>query len=161
MISKAKNGKLKVLASALSSILFFVAGVEVVLGQQPQWKKGWERTIAAAKKEGKLVYHAGSASENYFREFQNRYPEIKAIRMLTRGGSAASQRLMAERRAGLYAADVLVLGSTSGSRLANAGVLDPLEPNFILPEILDRSKWWGGKYHYLGKKNGDIFSCLL
>ncbi len=157
MISKAKHGKLKVLASAFSSFLFLVAGVDTSGGQQAQWEKEWKQTIAAAKKEGKLVYHAGSASAPYFREFQKRYPEIKAIRMLTRGGSAAAQRLMAERRAGLYASDILIMGGTSGTRLANAGVLDPIEPNFILPEILDRSKWWKGKHHYVGKKSGYVF----
>ena len=157
MISKAKNGKFKVFASAFSSFLFLVAGVETGRGQQPQWKIEWERTIDSAKKEGKLVYHAGSAVEPVFREFQKRYPEIKTLRMLTRGGSAAAQRLMAERRAGLYAADVLVLGGTSGSRLARAGVLEPIEPNLILPEILDRSKWWQGKHHYVGKKSGYVF----
>ncbi len=157
MINKATNGKFKILASAFSSFLFFVAGVETGRGQQPQWEKELERTIAAGKKESKLVYHAGSASESYFLEFQKRYPEIKVIRMLTRGGSAAAQRLMAERRAGLYAADILILGSTSGSRLANAGVLDPIEPILILPEILDRSKWWKGKHHYVGKKSGYVF----
>ncbi|MCH6545926.1 MAG: ABC transporter substrate-binding protein [Deltaproteobacteria bacterium] len=157
MPSEAKQSNLKVLVSVISFLLFLAAGVEVSRSQQPQWKEEWKRTVTAAKKEGKLVYHAGSASAPYLREFQKRYPEIKATRMLTRGGSAAAQRLMAERRAGLYASDILIMGGTSGTRLANAGVLDPLEPNFILPEILDRSKWWGGKYHYLGKKSGYIF----
>jgi iron(III) transport system substrate-binding protein len=157
MTGEVQNRRLKVLISFFNILLFLAAGVEVGLGQQPQWEKEWERTIAAGKKEGKLVYHAGSASAPYFREFQKRYPEIKATRMLTRGGSAAAQRLMAERRAGLYASDILIMGSGSGLRLASAGVLDPLEPNFILPEILDRSKWWKGKYHYLGKKSGYIF----
>ena len=140
MTSKVKNRRLMVLISFFNFLLFFAAGVEVGLGQQPQWKTEWERTIDAAKKEGKLVYHAGSASAPYFREFQKRYPEIKATRMLTRGGGAAAQRLMAERRAGLYASDILIMGGTSGTRLARAGVLDPLEPNFILPEVLDRSQ---------------------
>lgn len=157
MIRKVKNGKFKVLASAFSSILFLVAGVETGRGQQRQWEKEWDSTVSTAKEEGKLVYHAGSGSEPYFREFRKRYPEIKAIRMLTRGGSAAAQRLMAERRAGLYAADVLILGGTSGSGLANAGVLDPIEPILILPEILDRSKWWKGKHLYVGEKSGYVF----
>ncbi len=157
MTGEVQNRRLKVLISFFTFLLLFAGGVEVGLGQEPQWEKEWERTIAAAKKEGKLVYHAGSASAPYFREFQKRYPEIKATRMLTRGGSAAAQRLMAERRAGLYASDILIMGSGSGLRLASAGVLDPLESNFILPEILDRSKWWQGKYHYLGKKSGYIF----
>jgi len=158
MTGEVQNGRLKVLISFFNFLLILAAGVDVGFGQEPQWDKEWERTIAAAKKEGKLVYHAGSASAPYFREFQKRYPEIKTTRMLTRGGSAAAQRLMAERRAGLYASDILIMGSSSGLRLASAGVLDPLEPNFILPEILDRSKWWGIT---IWVKKVDTYSCSL
>ena len=157
MTSKAKHGKLKYLGLAFAVLLFLVGGVQSARGQQAQWEKEWEKTIAAAKKEGKLVYHSGSTSEAFFRAFQKKYPEIKAIRMLTRGGSAAAQRLMAERRAGLYASDVLVIGGTSGSMLATSGVLEPIEPNLILPEILDRSKWLGGKHLYVGKVSGYLF----
>ncbi len=157
MTSKAEHGKLKNLGSAFAVLLFLVGGVQSARGQQAQWEKEWERTIAAAKKEGRLVYHAGSTSEAFVRAFQKRFPEIKATRMLTRGGSAAAQRLMAERRAGLYASDVLIIGGTSGSMLATSGVLEPIEPNLILPEILDRSKWLGGKHLYVGTKSGYLF----
>ena len=157
MISRTKSSRLKALGSVFGVLLFLVAGAETGRGEQAQWETEWEKTIAAAKKEGKLVYHSGSTSEAFFRAFQKKYPEIKVTRMLTRGGSAAAQRLMAERRAGLYASDVLVLGGTSGSNLVSAGVIEPMEPNLILPEILDRSKWWGGKHLYVGKKSGYLF----
>ena len=118
MTSKAEHGKLTYLGSAFAVLLFLVGGVQTARGEQAQWKKEWGKTIAAAKKEGKLVYHSGTSNEPVVRAFQKKYPEIKAIRMLTRGGSAAVQRLMAERRAGLYASDVLTIGGTSGSLLA-------------------------------------------
>ena len=158
MISKAEHGKLKVLASAfIIFILVLIAGVDTRGEGQAQWQKEWDGTIAVAEKEGKLVYHSGNSNEPVFREFQKRYPKIKTVRMLTRGGSAAAQRLMAERRAGLYAADVVVMGGTSGTSLARAGALDPIEPILILPEVLDQSKWFEGKHHYLGKKSGYVF----
>src|SRR5712692_1886430 len=28
------------------------------------------------------------------------------------------------------------------------GILDPLPPVFVLPEVVDPSKWWKGKHHY-------------
>ncbi len=157
MNSKAMHGKLKVLTSAFISFLFVVAGADISGGQQLQWEKEWNQTIAAAKKEGKIVYHSGNSIEPVFREFQKRYPEIKTVRMLTRGVSDAAQRLMAERRAGLYATDVMVFGGSAGTGLARAGVLDPIEPILILPEVRDRSKWWKGKHHYVDKKIGYVF----
>jgi len=157
LISKTKGSHLKALGSMFGVLFFLIAGAEPGRGEQAQWEKEWEKTLAAANKEGKLVYHSGTTSEAFFQAFQKRFPKIKAIRMLTRGGSSAAQRLMAERRAGLYATDVLIIGGTSGSRLATSGVLDPIEPNLILPEILDRSKWWGGKHRYVGTKSGYLF----
>ncbi|MGH7198139.1 MAG: ABC transporter substrate-binding protein, partial [Candidatus Omnitrophota bacterium] len=103
--------------------------------------------------EGKLAYHSGNSSEPYFHEFQKKFPEIKDTQILTRGGSQAEQRIMAERRAGVYVADIVHLGAGSGSGLASAGALDPLEPYMILPEVLDQSKWFEGR-HYFADKDG-------
>src|SRR5262245_28734134 len=124
-------------------VMFLVIG-SFARGQEQggDWEKRWQKTIQAAKSEGKLVYHSGNSSEPYFQEFEKKFPEIKTTQILTRGGSAAEQRLMAERRAGVYLADVVHLGAGSGSGLANAGALDPLPPSMILPEVLDASKWF-------------------
>ena len=43
--------------------------------------------------------------------------------------------LIAERRAGVYVADIVHLGAGSGSLLAAAGALDPLEPYMVLPKF--------------------------
>ena len=138
-----------------TAILMFVVLGSLAQGQEQSgdWEKRWQKTIQAAKNEGKLVYHSGNSSEPYFQEFEKKFPEIKITQILTRGGSAAEQRLMAERRAGVYVADVVHLGAGSGSGLANAGALDPLPPCMILPEVLDVSKWFQGK-HYFADKDG-------
>src|SRR5262250_286426 len=120
--------------------------------QSRDWEKRWQATIQAAKNEGKLVYHSGNASEAYFQEFQKKFPEIKLTQILTRGGAAAEQRLMAERRAGSYVADIVHLGAGSGSALASAGALDTLAPYMILPEVLDQSKWFAGRHYFADKE---------
>ncbi len=127
------------------------------LGQSGDWEKEWEMTIQAAKKEGKLVYHSGNSAELYFRVFRKKFPEIKAVRMLTRGGSAAHLRLMAERRAKVYIGDIVHLGKGSGGRLARARALDPLEPYMILPEVSDKSKWLDGRHYYVDKDRKSLF----
>jgi len=139
--------------AAISSSLLVISSPTQTLGQSGDWEKEWEMTIQAAKKEGKLVFHSGNSTEPYFYEFQKKFPEIKIVRMLTRGGSAAHQRLMAERRARVYVADIVQVGGGSGSRLASAGALDPLEPYMILPEVLDQSRWFEGR-HYFADKDG-------
>jgi iron(III) transport system substrate-binding protein len=139
-------------AAVLSSFLVITSPSQTV-GQTRDWEKEWNAAIAAAKKDGKLVFHSGNSVEPIFNEFQKKFPEIKITRMLTHGGSAAHERLIAERRAGVYVADIVHLGAGSGSLLASAGALDPLETYLILPEVLDQSKWFEGR-HYFADKDG-------
>src|SRR5262245_8931730 len=139
-------------AAILSSFLVISSPAQT-LGQSTDWEKEWKMTIQAAKKDARLVFHSGNSVEPYFHEFQKKFPEIKVSRMLTQGGSAAHERLIAERRAGVYVADIVHLGAGSGSLLASAGALDPLEPYMILPEVLDQSKWFEGR-HYFADKEG-------
>jgi iron(III) transport system substrate-binding protein len=141
-------------AAILSSLLAISSPAQE---QSRDWEKKWQTTIQAAKAEGKLVYHSGNSSEPYFHEFQKKFPEIKLTQILTRGGAQAEQRLMAERRAGVYVADIVHLGAGSGSGLANAGALDPLEPYMILPEVLDRSKWFEGRHSFADKDGKYVF----
>jgi len=144
------------------SLIFFTAILILLLpvsspaqtpGQSGDWNKEWEMTVRAAKKEGRLVFHSGNASEAYFDEFGKKFPEIKMVRALTRGGSQAYERLMAERRARVYVADIVLMGRGSGARLAAAGAFDPLENLMVLPEVRDRSKWFEGR-HYFADKEG-------
>jgi len=143
-------------AAILSSLLVSSSPAQTQ-EQSKDWEKKWQATIQAAKNEGKLVYHSGNSSEPYFQEFQKKFPEIKLTQILTRGGAAAEQRLMAERRAGVYVADIVHLGAGSGSALASAGALDPLEPYMILPEVLDQSKWFEGRHYFADKDRKYVF----
>ena len=139
-------------------ISFLVTGSPAqTLGQAGDWEKEWKVTIQAARKEGKLVFHSGNSVEPVFNEFQKKFPDIKVTRMLTHGGSAAHERLIAERRAGVYVADIVHLGAGSGSLLASAGALDPLEPYMILPEVLDQSKWFEGRHYFADKEAKYLF----
>jgi iron(III) transport system substrate-binding protein len=143
-------------AAFFSAILssFLVVGPPARAQEKSRdWEKEWKTTVQAAGKEAKLVFHSGNSVEPYFHEFQKKFPEIKVTRMLTQGGSAAHERLMAEHRAGVFVTDIVHLGAGSGSALAAAGVLDPLKPYMILPEVLDQSKWFEGR-HYFADKEG-------
>jgi iron(III) transport system substrate-binding protein len=139
--------------TAILSASLLIGSPGQTVGQGRDWEKDWKMTLQAAKKDGELVFHSGNSVEPYFHEFHKKFPEIRVTRTLTQGGSAAEQRLMAEQRAGVYAADIVHLGAGSGSRLASAGALEPLEPYLILPEVLDKSKWFEGR-HYFADKDG-------
>lgn len=108
----------------------------------------WEGTLQAAKKEGQVVLYTYPGQEQVFQEFQKKFPEIRFIEVTVRG-SDRIQRILAERRAGKYLAD-LVIGGTGSMYIGlyKTKSLDPIKPALIFPEVVDESKWWGRKHIY-------------
>jgi iron(III) transport system substrate-binding protein len=68
-----------------------------------------------------------------------------------------NQRILSERRAGKYLADVVIGGSSAPLLLYGAGALDPIKSALTLPEVVDESKWREGKHRYLDSENRYIF----
>ncbi len=122
------------------------------------WREEWDKTLQAAKKEGRVVIYSYPGLEHFFLEFQKKYPEIRFVEVSVRGSSRI-QRIMAERRAGRYLADVVIGGAGSGYiGLYKTKVLDPIKPTLMLPEVVDESKWWGGKHIYADDEKEHILA---
>ena len=121
------------------------------------WQDQWEKTVKAAEQEGQLVLYSlseiGDAIANS--GFQKKFPKIKVSVVGARGGEHVS-RIMAERRAGKFLADVGNLGNTSPYTLYQSKVLDPITASYILPEVKDESKWWQGKQHFIDPEGKHI-----
>ena len=126
--------------------------------EKAPWQLDWEKTIQAAKQEGQIVIYAaiGPYHAQIFTEFQKEFPEIKAT--LVHGNSSRiSPRLLAERRAGKYLADVYLGGPTSLYSFYQNKMFDPLAPLLVLPEVADPSLWWEGKHWYIDAERKHIF----
>ncbi len=106
----------------------------------------WERLIKAAEQEGQVNIYAIS-QEDEWQAFQRRFPKIKVV-LVHGNASQTLQRIMAERRAGKFVADVVRLGGGTSTSLYQAKALDPLPPALVLPEVKDPSKWFEGVHHY-------------
>ena len=118
----------------------------------------WERTLAAAKKERQIVLYGSDDYGTIFARFQKRYPEIKVVHITGHGG-ASTQRILNERRAGKYFADLYLSGaSTAYNVLHKSKVLDPIKPILLLPEVVDQSKWWRGRHVYVDDEGEVLFS---
>lgn len=126
---------------------------------KPAWQVEWEKVVEAGKKEAQLsVYISGY--EEILPEFQKEYPEIKVVATTGRG-SQVGQKLLAERRAEKYLADVVSSGGvTTYQQLFPNKVFDPIKPVLLLPEITDASKWYQGKHHYADPENQYIISYV-
>jgi len=124
--------------------------------QSPQAK--WEETVRKAEKEGKLSIYMSRGSEFHkiIRAFHKEYPKIRVGLVL--GGSHYSARILSERRAKKYLADLVVTGpGTPYYVLYRGKILDPIKPILILPEVTDTSKWWRGKHHYIDPEDKYVF----
>ena len=117
----------------------------------PSWQVEWSRTLEGGSKEGQVNVYMYVAWANAIQEsnvFQKAFPTIR-LSLVTGGPSQLAQRVMAERRANKYLVDVLNVGFSASRMLFDQKMLDPLKPALILPEVVDESKWWQGKHHYL------------
>ena len=107
------------------------------------WEVTWQNTLNEAKKEGSvLIYQAGGAQvrDDLAGNFKNKFG-IK-VEFVTATGSEMIQKILTERRAGLYMPDIYLGGaSVIILSLKPAGAADPLEPALILPEVTDPKNW--------------------
>ena len=116
--------------------------------QSSNWQADWETTIKAAEKEGQLVIYGprGRDQEMLYSEiFPKAFPKIRV--QYTPGRlSQVISRLMAEQRAGVRQVDLL-LGGTDVllGTFKDKGLLQPIRPLLVLPEVLDPSAWFRGK----------------
>jgi len=140
-----------------------VASVVLLASQafsaQADWKRDWEQTLAAAKKEGQVNIYI-YRYEGLLQDFKREYPGI-TVQAVTGRGSEMSNRIMAERRAGKFIADVYSGGTNSlFNTLYKGKALDPLKPLLVLPEVTDTSKWYGNEHRYADPEGKYIFPFI-
>ncbi|MBI4331010.1 MAG: extracellular solute-binding protein [Chloroflexi bacterium] len=117
---------------------------------EPPWKVDWDKTVAAAKQEGVVSLYSG-AGPGQLEAIRKGFADAYGINIesVTGRGNEVSEKLFRERKAGLYLADVGSLGATTlVSDMKPQGVLDPLKPQLVLPEVLDFKLWYGGSHIY-------------
>ena len=126
---------------------------------QSDWKRDWEQTLAAAKKEGQVTVYI-YRFERVLEEFKKDYPDIKVVSVAGRG-SQLTTRIITERRADKFIADVYSGGANGNLEFLYKGkALDPIKPALILSEVTDESKWFGGEHRYADPEGKYIFAYL-
>ncbi len=145
----------------MSKVMLAACAILLLLAEaraQSDWKKEWEKTIEAAKKEGQVnVYIGGWEAVLESGAFQKAYPEIKVTWVGGRAGETA-KRILAERRAGKFLADVSSEGIGSNYRVLHlAKSFDPIKPALLLPEVTDESLWYQGRLSMTDVKYLSLF----
>jgi len=111
------------------------------------WQNEWDKTIDAAKREGKVVVSIPTSAElrkEFETGFQKKYPAIDLELSVARGASNIN-KIVEEDKAGVRSFDLHIGGTTSivtGPLAQN--LLEPIPSWMLLPEIRDAKNWWGG-----------------
>jgi len=113
---------------------------------KPAWQGEWDKTVELAKKEGKVVVSLPASTElraAIEKLFEKRYGID--VEPLVGRASSLVRKMVEEAKAGVRYVDLHMGGSESiVTGLLHEGVLDPLEPYMVLPEVKDPRQWWGG-----------------
>jgi iron(III) transport system substrate-binding protein len=132
---KSFNPLLTVFALLLHSFPLFAA--------QPPSE--WDKTLAAAKKEGIVVVGIPASSElrtAIGEKFKNKFGI--SIELLSARGPENVTRIITEYNAGVRYYDILVAGGATPLSMVAAGAADDFNSYMILPEVKDPKNWWGG-----------------
>ena len=103
----------RVLLSGVSIILllhFVGSGAGRAGESRATWQVEWEKTLKAAEAEGEVTVYVVDYPRFTVSQFQKAYPKIKLNLVDGPSGPALASRLMAERRAGKYQADLFITG---------------------------------------------------
>ncbi len=106
----------------------------------------WDKVLESAKKEGRVVASIPPSAElrKGLEEAFNKRFGIVLEPVPARGGAIIT-RMVEESKAGIRYFDLHIGGTESIVKgLLPEGVLEPIEPWFILPEVKEAKNWWGG-----------------
>lgn len=119
------------------------------LSEQTGWQADWDKILKAARKEGKVVLYGAPIAETrraFTESFQRVYPGIN-LEYTALAGSETSPKIKAERRAGIYAVDLHIGGTTTVLTQLKEFAM-PIKPFILLPEVKDPALWLGGKLDF-------------
>lgn len=123
------------------------------------WESKWESALAEAKKEGKVSIYSiwrPSTREAVTKAFKDRYGITVEFTAFARGPDLLA-RVQAEKRAGLYLADIFGAGVISLlASLKPAEVLGSMENLLILPEVTDPKAWNMGQVPFMDKDKTSV-----
>jgi iron(III) transport system substrate-binding protein len=140
--------------TGLLAVLLFSA-----IAQAADPSGDWQRILEAAKREGRVVVSIPPSAElrKTLKEvFEKRF--AIELELVTGRGSQIIRRIADELKAGVHYFDVHT-GGSGATLFGLAGIMDAVEPYFILPEVRDPNHWWGG-HMYVDKSKRYVYSFL-
>ena len=117
--------------------------------------QNWDAILNEAKKEGTVALYSTAWTSkmrvDMGQAFKAKYGINVEFSPFARGAELVA-KMQTEQRAGLYLVDVVGAGSgTLMTAMKPAGMLAPMEPLLVLPEVADGKYWRNGRFPFLDK----------
>jgi len=125
------------------SLMLFCA---LILASTAIAQSDWQKTVEAAKQEGKVVVSMPPSAElrKLIEDGFNKKYGI-ALELVPARGANLIGRIVDENKAGIHYFDLHIGGTESIVKgLLAENILDPVEPLFVSPEVREAKHWWGG-----------------
>lgn len=158
--SRDHSGLARLLSLVVGGLMLCATTAPVLA--QSSWEAEWQELQAKAKKEGKLSVALGGSSSRDLRPIYQEFEKKFGVRVALGGGqgSLVTSRLLSERASGVYALDLIQIGIGSVNEvLLPNDVLDPIPPQFLLPEVKDESAWLDGHHWWGDPKTKQYVFC--
>lgn len=132
----------------VKNVLLILTILSLLVGATAEqaWSTDWDKTVTAAKQEGKVTIYT-SSGPGQLAALRDGFRKAFGLDIESVSGRGAElrEKLFRERQSGMYLADLFMMGA-SGMLLdlKPAGVLDPIKPMLVLPELVDPKAWWKG-----------------
>ena len=143
----------------LAVFLTVASSTAIRAAERRQPPSEWENTLKAARAEKEVAVFCEPTidAQNALADFQKAHRGIK-LKLTPLGARDFGNRLLAERRAGKFLADVFSGGTTTPSQvLLPAKTLEPIRSAFILPEVSDESLWFEKRFHFADGDSQYVF----
>src|SRR5262245_2257883 len=131
---------------AIVSIAVIALAPKITNGQGAKPGAEWEKIVELAKKEGRVVVSLPASTElraAIERSFEKRYGVD--VEPVVGRASTVVRKMVDESKAGVRYVDVHMGGSESiVTGMLSEGILEPLEPLLLLPEVKDPKQWYAG-----------------
>jgi iron(III) transport system substrate-binding protein len=140
-----------------SGLILWALGIVFHANAQSSWQQEWAQVQELGRKEGRVVVNIPPSAE-LRKALEEVFPKKFGIQLeLGLGqGATVARKAADEYKAGVRYFDVITATYITGSRsLLPLNAVDPMEANWILPEVKDPKNWWGG--HLWGDKTGRFF----
>lgn len=135
----------KAVVEFITFFLVTLVSHAALFGAEARRPPEWDKTVEDAKKEGKIVLAIPPATElrTALEPLLKQKFGLEA-ELVSAPGPKNASRIAAEKKAGVSYFDAIICGTGTSAGLTHDGMLEAMEPFWILPEIKDPKQWWGG-----------------